>query len=326
MNIKVKSNTLPPIEIKRKNVLEKYIDKKSGKWSIKIKNLYKKDKISDKLFLTLMYRFRMGRWINWKDPKSLTEKLQWLKLYNRKDEYTIMVDKVKVKDFIAKKVGEKYVIPTIGVWNSPEEIEFDKLPDTFVLKCNHASAKNYIKSSPETPIDRKMIIDLLNERFKMRWDKNSGEWPYRNVERKILAEECLPNLAQGGKPDYKILCFHGEPKFVQIFSWVRNYVNDYKDDILEFNVYYDLDWNKQEFIVGYPYNNDINIPKPDNLPEMLEVAKKLSEGIPFVKVDLYNIDGRIFVGELTFFPYGGFSYVLPGVEWDNKLGEYLKIK
>lgn len=326
MDLELKNKSVPPIDMNHKSFFEKYLDRNAKKFIKKVKKLYDKDRISDKMFLTLMYRFRMGRWINWRNPKSFTEKLQWLKIYNRKDEYTMLVDKVKVKDFIKEKVGEKYVVPTIGVWNSPEEIEFDKLPDTFVLKCNHASSRNYIKSLPETPVDKKFIIDTLNKRFKVRWDKNSGEWPYRNVEKKILAEECLPNLAEGGKPDYKVLCFHGEPKFVQVFSYDSNYVNDYKEEIGCYNVYYDLDWNKQEFIIGYPYKNEVDISKPKNLKEMLEVARKLSEGIPFVKVDFYLVEDRIYVGELTFFPYGAFSFVMPGVDWDIEIGKLLKIK
>ena len=326
MNIKPpKNHTLAPVEIRRTNPVERYIDSKTTKFIKIVKKLYARDLISDKQFLTLMYRLRIGRWIRWKNPKRYTEKLQWLKLYNRQDEYTSMVDKIKSKEIVARKVGEKYVVPTIGVWNSPEEIEFDKLPPTFVLKCNHASAGNFIQSSPDTPINKRLIIDTLNSRFHIRWDKNSGEWPYRNVEKKVFAEEYLPNLAEGGKPDYKILCFHGEPKFVQVFSWTKNYVTDYKEELSEYNIYYDLNWSKLDMIIGYPYNNDVDITKPENLEEMIEIARKLSEGIPFVKVDFYNINGKIYVGELTFFPFGGFGTVVPD-EWDEKLGEMLKIK
>lgn len=316
---------LPPIPLQRDNKWEKLIDHNSERIIFVIRKLYSNNLISDKLFLSLMYRCRIGRWLNWKKPRYFTEKLQILKLYNRKDEYTKMVDKVKAKEIVAEKVGEEYVVPNYAVWDSPEKIDFDALPDTFVIKCNHSTGDTYIHSSPSTPVDKEKIIRSLNSNFKKNLFKNNGEWPYKNVERKVFAEKYLDDLSKEVMPDYKILCFNGKPKFIQVFSWPDHYVHDLKRERKDYNVYYDLDWNKQEFMIGYPYDNEIDFPKPENLEKMIEIAEKLSKGIPFVKIDLYNLRGEIKVGEMTFFPYGGFGFVLPNEEWDLKLGELLQL-
>ena len=326
MNYNVPYSLVSLVERKRWNPIEKYIDKNSKRFIKKIKKLYKEDKISDKLFLRLMYRFRIGRWPNFRTPKTFTEKQQWLKLYYRLPMLSDIVDKVKFKDWARAKIGDEYIIPTIGVWDSPEEIEFDKLPPTFVLKCNHSSGYHYIHSNPDSPVDKKKIIDTLNKRFNIRWDKNSGEWPYKHVERKVIAENFLSDLSRAELPDYKFFCFNGEPRFVQMFSWHDGHsVFDADNKPLEYNAMYDMNWNKMPFITGYPYNNEVDFVKPKNFDKMVELAKKLSEGFPYVKVDFYNINGKIYVGELTFYPYGGFGYILPDDEWDYKLGEMVKL-
>lgn len=317
---------LPPIKKERTNFIDRWIDEHRGRLHTLIKLLYKRNLIPDKLFLTLMYRLRIGRWMSWKNPITLTEKLQWLKLYDRKPVYTDIVDKIKFKKWVASKIGEEYIIPTLGVWDKPEDIEFDKLPSTFVLKCNHASGYNYIHANAGNVIEKEKIIKCLNQRFKMRWDKNSGEWPYRNVEPKILAEEYLYDDSFNELPDYKLLCFHGEPKFVQVFSWDPHYITDTEESRNQYNVFYDMEWKKQEFIQGYPYNNNFDFDRPKNFDKMIDIARKLSKNIPFVRVDFYNIKGKIYVGELTFFPYGGFSIFTPDRSWDNRIGNLINLE
>ena len=290
-----------------------------------LEKLYLYGLLTDKLFLTLTYRFRKGKWINWENPKSFSEKLQWLKLYNRNPAYTDMVDKVKFKEWAIKKIDSSYLIPTLVVYNSPEDIEFDKLPPRFVLKCNHSSGYNYIHSSNKTP-DPERIKKMLKINFDRNYFKHGGEWPYKDVKRKILAEQYIEVKNEwGGVLDYKFYCFKGNPEFIQINSYGGHYFYNEKFDIKNFQLFYDKEWNLMEFTHGYPAKGDIEIPKPENFEKMKELAAILSEDIPFVRVDMYNLDGKIYVGELTFFPYNGFHKFYPDESWDYKLGEMLEL-
>lgn len=286
--------------------------------------LYQKDYISDKLFLTLMFLLRFGKLINWKNPKSFNEKMQYLKLYNRKDEYTSIVDKVKFKDWVTNKIGKEYVIPTLSVWNSPDEIDLEGLPQNFVIKCNHVSGGNYIHRTNAKP-DKEKIKRLIRPKFERDFFKKSGEWPYKNVEKKVFAEEYMADSGNNGILDYKIYCFDGVPKFIQVNSDCNH--SHFNEAVKgeRFQIFYDTEWNRQEFIHGYPEKADLDLPRPKNFEKMIEIAAILSKGLRFVRVDLYNIDGRILVGEMTFFPFTGFFKFKPE-EWDIKLGELINIR
>lgn len=289
-----------------------------------INKLYEYNIISDKIFLTLSYRYKKKKWINWRNPHSFSEKLQWLKLYDRKPEYTNIVDKVKFKEWAAKKIDPCYIIPTLFIYDNPEDIKFEKLPNRFVIKCNHSSGKNYIHAA-DTPLDIKKIKKILNIKFKQNYFKHGGEWPYKNVKKKILVEEYIEIKNKDGIIDYKFYCFNGKPEYIQINSFSDHYIYDREIEIQSFQLFYDKEWNLMEFSQGYPERGEKEISKPENFEKMLEIAAILSQDIPFVRVDMYNVGGKIYVGELTFYPYNGFYPFYPDESWDYKLGELLKL-
>ena len=273
--------------------------------------------LPDATYLKLLYRFKMGHRLDLNNPQTFTEKLQWLKLYNRKPEYTKMVDKYAVKEYVAKKIGEEYIIPTLGVWDKPEDIDWDSLPNQFVLKTTHGGGGGgVVICKDKTTFDKASAIAKLKE--SMASDIYSGlrEWPYKNVPKRIIAEKFMaPEKSPAPKDllDFKFFCFNGEPKFL--------YVSDTPSHSLTF---LNTDWTITDF--GRDDYHPLNkIPeKPENLEEMLTIASKLSAGIPHVRVDLYNIDKHIFFGELTLFTGSGFIPFNPK-EFDGKLGDLLTL-
>ena len=283
--------------------------------------------IPDKLYLSLRYRCIMGSWINWKNPHTFTEKLQWLKLYNRKPEYTTMVDKYAVKEYVAKKIGEEYIIPTLGVWDKPEDIDWDSLPNQFVLKTTHGGGGGgVVICKDKTTFDRASAIAKLKE--SMASDIYSGlrEWPYKNVPKRIIAEKFMaPEKSPAPKdlPDYKYFCFNGEPKYCQVIR------DRHTKETIDF---YDMEWNHQEFVGLLPPSNIADaisngltpVARPKNLEEMKEICRKLSKDIPFVRVDLYVIDDKNYFGELTLYPASGMGVFTPE-EWNDKLGDLLTL-
>lgn len=271
--------------------------------------------LPDKPYLQLLYRFKMGHRLDLKNPKTFTEKIQWLKLYNRKPEYTRMVDKYAVKDYVANIIGKEHIIPTLGVWNRPEDIDWDALPNQFVLKTTHGGGGGgVVICKDKHTFNRTEAIAKLNQ--SMRSDIYNGlrEWPYKNVPRRIIAETFMaPEKGQTDLTDYKIFCFDGEPKFL--------YISDSPNHEL---VFLNTDWTDAEFGRS-DYKLLTNIPpKPDNLDEMLNIARKLSKGKAHVRVDLYNVNKYIYFGELTFYTGAGFIPFTPK-EYDKMLGEMLKL-
>lgn len=278
--------------------------------------------VPDKWYLTIQYCCFCGKFINWKNPKTFNEKLQWLKVYNRKPEYTMMVDKVKVKDYVAQKIGEQYVIPTLGVWDKPEDIDFDALPNQFVLKCNHDSGSICICRDKKT-FDKSKAVSKLKAAMKrdMYWD--GREWPYKNVEKKVFAEKfmmeapsfCINDNANQ-KPeeliDYKFFCFNGKPKVLFVASDRANKVC--------FD-YYDMHLNHLDLKQGSDnFKGEVKLPK--HFEEMKKLAEELSVGIPQVRTDFYEIDNKVFFGELTFFDSSGLAKFSPE-SWDEKLGKLI---
>lgn len=278
--------------------------------------------IPDKPYLQMMYWLNMGKKLDLKNPKTFNEKLQWLKLYNHNPEYTVMVDKVKAKEYVAKLIGEEHIIPTLGVWDDPDDIDFDALPNQFVLKCNHNSGTGMCICRDKSKLDiEKVKAELrkgLKENYFMRW----REWPYKNVPRKILAEKFMVDTEQNveaitkGKleelNDYKIFCFNGEPKVLFVASDRANKVCfDYYDMNLK---HLDL---KQG---GDNYHGEVKLPK--HFEEMKELAAKISQGISHVRTDFYEINDKVYFGELTFFDSTGMAKFTPE-EWDEKLGKLI---
>ena len=258
----------------------------------------------------------MGYWPHLNHPRTFNEKLQWLKLNDRHAEYTQMVDKIDAKKYVASIIGDKYIIPTLGVWNSVDEIEWDKLPNQFVIKVSSDSGGIVVCKDKQT-----LDIEKAKEKLTNGWGKNyyvhNKEYPYRDLTPRIIAEEYKEDESGYELRDYKIFCFNGEPKILFVASDRQNAGEDTKFD------FFDLNWNHLPFTNGHP-NSKEHIAKPKNFEEMLEIAKKLSVGIPQVRIDLYNCNGQIYFGEITFFHWSGMTAFDP-VEWDFKLGKMIKL-
>lgn len=274
------------------------------------------ERMSDEKYLKSKYRAKIKKKLELDNPKSYNEKLQWLKLYDRRPEYTVMVDKYLAKGYVAKIIGEEYIIPTLGAWNTPEEIDFDALPNQFVLKCNHNSGLGMCictdKSRLDIPGIQKNLQKGLNENFFLK----GREWPYKNVLRKIIAEQYITN-GPSGLTDYKVHNFNGVPKFILVC----------KDRFQSGGVtqdYFSTTWERMEIKRPNIQPSQEPTPFPEELDEMLELAAKLSQGIPFLRTDFYIVDHQIYFSELTFFPASGFSPYEPP-EWDDVFGSWLEL-
>lgn len=270
----------------------------------------------DKTYLKLKFRILMHKKLDLDNPQTFNEKLQWLKLYDRRPEYTKMVDKVAVKEYVASIIGEDYIIPTIGVWTRPEDIEWDKLPESFVLKCNHDSG-GLVICKDKAKLNRKAAIQKLRKSLKTNFYKEGREWPYKNVKRKIIAEKYLnPGSELSDLQDYKFFCFNGNVKFLKVDF--NRFVNHKAN-------YYDCDWNLLPFGEEIcPPDPSHTIEKPINFPRMIEIAKELSKDLPFVRIDLFNVKGKIYIGEITLYPSAGMGRIIP-MEWDEKIGNMLQL-
>jgi len=270
--------------------------------------------LPDKLFLKINYRLCVGKKLNLNNPKSFNEKLQWLKLHNRNPDYTVMVDKYKVRKYIADSIGEKYLIPLIGVWDSADDIDFDQLPDRFVLKCNHNSGAGRCICTDKKALNISEVRKSLSKALKHNYYLENREFAYKNVERKIIAEKYMVDESGTELKDYKFFCFDGEPKFM--------YVASGRHSELCFD-FYDMDFKPLPFENAYP-NSATEHTKPLGFDEMVECARKLSEGIKHVRIDFYDINGKVYFGEITFFHMSGFSRFEPD-EWDYKIGNMLML-
>lgn len=254
---------------------------------------------ANKMYLKMLFHNRMGKKLNLKNPATYNEKLQWMKLYLRNPEYTTLVDKEAVKQIVAERVGWGYIIPTLGVWKRFEEIDFDKLPDQFVLKCNHDSGGLVICKDKST-LDLERANQKICHCMKRNYYSYSREWPYQNVPRKILAEQYISNSDGSVPEDYKFFCFNGEPDCVMVCVGRESGHTKF--------FFYDMNWNRRLYQKpGIEPDENITIEKPENFEAMIEVARKLAKGYPEVRVDLYNVDGKIYFGEYTFFNQSGFD-------------------
>lgn len=270
------------------------------------------DLLPDKLFLSLYYRKVFGRPINWKHPVTFNEKLQYLKLFDRRPEYRKYVDKYEVKEFFREKIGGAYIVPTYGVWDRFDDIPFDRLPNQFVLKCTHDSGGIVICKDKKS-FDRAAAKEKLEHSLKVDFYKWTREWPYKGIKRRILAEAYLEDKTYGELRDYKFFCFNGEPKVMFIASG-RN-TDDPRFD------FYDMDFNHLSLTKHYP-NADTLPERPINFDKMKKFARILSCGIPHVRVDFFEADGNLYAGEMTFYSQGGFGK-FDDPAWDKKMGDYL---
>lgn len=273
--------------------------------------------LPDGAYLKLRYRFQMGQRLNLKEPKTFQEKLQWLKIHDHNPLYTMMVDKVSVKNYVASKVGCQYVIPLIDVWDTPEAIEWDKLPNQFVLKTNHSGGNTGVVICRDKALfDKAKAVEKLNHSLHSDVYQNLREWPYKNVVKKVFAEEYIeasPNMTN--LPDYKWYCFNGEPQFCQVIQ------DRSTNETIDF---FDKEWNHQEFIGLNPAAvHATTLPVcPVNLDTHLSIARELSKGIPFARIDLYEIGVKTLFGEVTFYPASGFGNFRPS-QYNVFLGQML---
>ncbi len=271
--------------------------------------------LPDRLHIDLMYFYHFHRFPNLKNPQTFNEKLQWLKLNDRRPEYTLMVDKHLVKDYVANIIGKEYIIPTIGVWNSIDEIDWEGLPDQFVLKWNHDSGSIVI-CKDKTKLDRDQAIQKLrrNEHSSGYW--YGREWPYKNVTPRIIAEQYMED-EDGELKDYKFFCFDGEVKAMFVATDRFNPDEETKFD------FFDQDFNHLPITNGHP-NAIRPIKKPVQFDLMKLLAGKLSKGYPHIRVDFYEIQGKVYFGELTLYHWSGFVPFNPP-DYDKVFGDWIKL-
>lgn len=275
-----------------------------------IKNL-----MPDKMYLKWLFPKMVGYKLDFRAPKSFNEKLQWLKIYDRNPYYTKLVDKYEVKKIVKEKIGEKYIIPTLGIWNSFDEICFEDLPYQFVLKATHDSGSTVVcrnKDCFDILAAQKKLTEALSQNFFYK----GREWPYKNVKPRIIAEQYLNPGANEDLIDYKFMCFNGSVKCCFVCT------DRFSKDGLKVT-FFDNKWNKMPFERHYPSSNK-DIKKPQNFERMIYLAEKLSENIPFVRIDFYEYLDQIYFGEYTFFPGGGMEEFSPK-SWDFKLGSWITL-
>jgi hypothetical protein len=270
----------------------------------------------DKLYLQLMFQCKMGRSLDLKNPRTFNEKLQWLKLYNRNPLYTTLVDKFSVKKWVAERIGEDHIIPTLGVWNNAKDIDFAKLPKQFVLKTTNGGGGDVVICKDRTKLDITQVVEHLNKSLKVSLYKKNREWPYKNVPPRIIAEKYIEDDS-GTLVDYKFSCFDGYVDCVMVC--LDRHLKDTKF------YFFDKEWNLKRLNVrGRNAPRNFTIPKPSGMDEMFEVASKLSKGFPFVRVDLYAVNGHVYFGEMTFYPDSGFdANLLP--ETDEYFGQLIDL-
>lgn len=274
--------------------------------------------LPDRFYVKCMYYLQTGKRLHLKHPKTYNEKLQWLKLYDRKPEYTIMVDKFAVKEYVANIIGQEYIVSTLGVWDNPEEIAWDELPNQFVLKTTHGGgSKGVVICRDKTTFDRTDAISRLQRSMKSSLYKNFREWPYKNIMPRIIAEEYLSdNDNEYGIKDYKFFCFNGEPLYCGVFSgrWSKMGAD-----------YFDMEWLHLPFTLkGNPFAESVPA-KPQHFETMRQLATQLAAGHPHIRVDFYEVNGKVYFGELTFYSASGFGQFEPD-EWDEIWGKNLELK
>ena len=274
--------------------------------------------LPDSVYLKLRYRFQMGKRLNLKNPTTFNEKLQWLKLYDRNPEYTRLVDKILVKEYVARVLGPEYVVPLLGAWDRPEDIDWDHLPNRFVLKTNHSGGNTgVVICKDKNSFDRQDAIRRLNASLQEDVYRNLREWPYRDVKKRVFAEQFIdPAPNNTDLHDYKFFCFNGV---------VRCFKIDFDRQTNHHANYYDRDGSLLPFgelaLAPIP-EKELSV--PSNYVKMIELAEKIAQGKRFVRVDFYNVNGRIFFGEITFYPAGGMGeFTSDG--WDETLGTWLKL-
>lgn len=288
-----------------------------------IRSLLKKysDYLPDLLYLKFQYKEQMGYPLSLKHPITFSEKMQWLKLYDRRPIYTTMVDKFAVKKYVADIIGEEYIIPTLGVWDRPEDIEWDILPNQFVLKCTHDSGRLVI-CKDKLILDKDATINKLNKSLKTDYYLLGREWPYKNVPHRIIAEKYIeptPDLKE--LVDYKWYCFNGEPTYCQVIQ------DRSTKETIDF---FDTGWNHQEFVGLIPSEGpaigmaEVEPQCPKNLKLQIDIARRLSKNMAFSRIDLYEVDEKVYFGEITLYPANGIGVFVPN-KYNYVLGKMINL-
>ena len=271
--------------------------------------------LSDERFLKLRFWIVMGRKLDLKNPRGYNDKLQWLKLYDRRPIYTTFVDKYSVKNYVANIIGPEHIIPTLAVWDSIESLDLSHLPTSFVLKTTHdGDSKGVIICKDKSKIDIEAVKNQLAKNMETNYYRFGREWPYKDVRPRIIAEQYLEDES-GERRDYKFFCFDGVVR--ASFVATERSTGDVKFD------YYDADFNHIDMVQSHPMSGSI-IRKPKNYDKMVKIASELSKGFPHVRVDLYNCNGDIYFGELTLYHYGGMIPFHPE-KWDYIFGSWLNL-
>lgn len=272
------------------------------------------DRMPDEAYLRRYFRAAMGKELDLEHPQTFNEKCQWLKLHDRKPEYTKMVDKIEAKKYVASILGEKYIIPTLGVWDSPDEIDFGALPEQFVLKCNHNSGLGMCICRDKSALDIPKVRRELRKGLRENYYLHGREWAYKDVKPRVFAEKYMIDGTGSSLTDYKVMCFNGIPKLI---SLDRDRFNMHTQD------FYDAFWNKLE-IKKFDSNSSYVLPAPPFLQQMLSHSATLSNGHPHLRVDWYFVNNHLYLGELTFFDDAGFGPFHPD-KWDRTLGSWIEL-
>lgn len=292
---------------------------KKCKWISPLRFAYYKYRFSDENFIRKYFKKRIGREVNLEKPRELSDKLQWLKLNWYDPTATACADKYEVRKIVVKKIGSQYLNVLYGVFESVEEIDLNELPDSFVLKATHSSGYNFV-CQDKNKVDWEEKLKELKSWLRINFFWPTREWVYKDIKPRIIAERFLGEHDESTSlTDYKIYCFNGEPTYCQV---IKDRGSEESEGTIDF---FDTEWNHMEFtgLQRLPHSSE-KIKKPDRYDEMLELAAKLSENFPFVRVDFYYVDGKIYFGELTFFPKSGFGTFDPP-EWNRKIGDLLKL-
>ncbi len=280
--------------------------------------MYALEFLPDKMYLQLFYFATTGKFINFKNPKGFNEKLQWLKVNDIRPEYSKLVDKFAVREHIKETLGEEYLFPLLGHWESFDDIDFSKLPNSFVLKCNHDSGSTKVikDKTTLTEEDLKEMKAFFTRRLNRDFFYAGREYPYKGIKPYIIAEQLMIDEENPERSidDYKFFCFGGEPKMMLM---VTDRSTDCRFD------FFDMDFNHLDVKRSHP-NSDKPIEKPKMFEEMKEIATKFAKDKKFVRIDLYELNGQIYFGEYTFFAGGGFQLFEPP-EWERKLGDWIDL-
>ena len=273
-------------------------------------------KWDDEKYIRSMYKIKVGKELNLDAPKTYTEKLQWLKLYDHRPEYTLLQDKYRVREYVAATIGDEYLIPLLGAWEDANDIDFNQLPDHFVLKCNHDCA-SVIICRDKSSFDIEQAKTKLNKCLGINYYSAGREWAYKDIKRKIIAEKYMQNGKETTLTDYKFFCFSGKAKMVLLASG-EAHTNERRLD------YFDMEFNPLPIKRGYMKESGRIYEKPEQFDQLIPLAEKLAQDFPFIRVDFYIVNKHPYFGEVALYPGSGFSEFSP-CEWEERIGSWISL-